>query len=175
MHDAKTTERFIRLLSENERRLYGYAMSLTADPVDADDVLQEAKVVMWRHFGTFQPGTNFGAWSRRCVFNQVLAHRKRRSRERKRLTFSDEFLETVAAESETISDHLEARRQTLRACIQKLPSDQRELVEQRYHEEEEIETIADTVGRTVGAVYRALSRIRRTLFECVNRQTTTGL
>jgi RNA polymerase sigma-70 factor (ECF subfamily) len=42
-------------------------------------------------------------------------------------------------------------------------------VQLRYYEDLEIEQVAERVRRTVGAVYRALSRVRMTLLECVER------
>ena len=68
MHNPQDTEAFIRLLSEHERGLYMYVMTMTPHASDTDDILQEAKVVMWRHFGDFKQGTNFGAWGEESGF-----------------------------------------------------------------------------------------------------------
>ena len=62
--------------------LRAYIFALITHSQDADDVLQEAKVRMWRAFGQFQSGTNFAAWSRKVAFHQVLSYRKRRKRDR---------------------------------------------------------------------------------------------
>ena len=65
MHKDDQTEAFIRLLAEHERRLAVYVTSLVGRPQDAQDILQEGKLVMWRHFERFEQGTNFGAWARK--------------------------------------------------------------------------------------------------------------
>ena len=40
----------------------------------------------------------------------------------------------------------------------------------RYFEDLEIEQVAERVKRTEAAVYRALSRVRMSLMECVQKQ-----
>jgi alpha-L-rhamnosidase len=47
---------------------------LIACPQDAQDILQEGKIVMWRQFHQFELGTNFAAWARKILFYQILAY-----------------------------------------------------------------------------------------------------
>jgi RNA polymerase sigma-70 factor (ECF subfamily) len=122
---------------------------------------------MWRHFSTFKSGTNFGAWARKIAFYQVLAHRKRKQRDR--LDFSEEFLHTVAEEAERNAGVLERRERALQECIGKLPPDHREILHLRYHEGLKVEDMERSLGRTVWATYRLLSRIRQVLHECVSK------
>ncbi len=164
---ARQADVFVRLLSENQRRIALYVLGLVPRWSDAEEVIQETNLVLWREFDKFQPGTNFPAWACTVAFHQVLAWRKRRSRQRVR--FSDAFLEAVARESAVAGEQLDARWNHLSGCLEKLPDDRRELVRLRYSEECTIEELAERSGRTVAAVYRALSRARRMLFDCVNR------
>ena len=165
-------EEFVQLLGLNQRRVFLYVLCLVPDWNDAEEVVQEANLVMWREFAQFQPGTNFAAWACRVAFHQVLAWRKKRQRDR--LEFSDAFLEAVAQEAAANLDRLEERSQALSGCIEKLPADQRDLLQRRYSREETVERIAKQCGRTVEALYRALSRIRCRLHECVTRTLEKG-
>jgi RNA polymerase sigma-70 factor (ECF subfamily) len=158
---------FVRLLTANHRQLYVYLLSLTCNRQLVDDLLQETHLVMWREFATFVPGTNFGAWSRRIAYNQLLAWRKKQHRVR--VQFSDDFLQLVAEELDTADEYLEQRLQALRECLTRLPNHHRELIHHRYSTGDAIETIAHLLGRKPDAVYRMLSRIRRTLHDCVSR------
>ncbi len=98
---------FIELLAEHEPRLTTYAMTLVPNWNEAEDVLQEAKMAMWREFDQFELGTNFPAWACKVVFYRVLAQRKKRQRDR--LRFSDAFLEAISDEAITSADQLEHR------------------------------------------------------------------
>ncbi len=167
MNPADPAEEFVFLLARHERPLGAYVMTMVPHPQDADDILQEAKVVMWRNFAKFEPGTNFGAWARKIAFHQVLAFRKRRHRDR--LDFSEDFLRTVAEEAGTSAEHLEQRERLLHDCVAKLPADHRETLHLRYQEGLSLEDMAPRLGRTVGALYRLLSRVRQVLHECVTK------
>ncbi len=167
MNTPDPAEEFVFLLARHERMLRSYIFALITHPQDADDVLQEAKVRMWRAFGQFQAGTNFAAWSRKVAFHQVLSYRKRRKRDR--LDFSDEFINSVAGEQEASADHFEQREKLLQTCIAKLPEDHREVLHLRYTHGLSLEAMADRLKRTVAALYRQLSRVRHVLHECVTK------
>lgn len=163
---------FVRLLGQNQRRIFLYVMSLVPNFVEAEEIIQETNLVLWREFGQFQLGTNFAAWACKVAFHQVLAWRKRKQRDR--LEFSSEFLEAVAEEVAASSEVLEERSLALSRCLEKLPSPQRDMLRLRYSEGQAIEAIARRLDRTVDAVYRALSRIRHALHECVTQTVTQG-
>lgn len=165
-------EEFVVLLARHERLLGAYVMTMVPHPADADDILQDSKVIMWRHFHQFEAGTNFAAWARKIAFHQVLAFRKRRHRDK--LDFSEEFLQTVAAEMETRAAHLEQRERALNDCIAKLPKDHRQVLHLRYHEALSLEEMNDRLQRTTTALYRLLSRIRHSLHTCITQSLATA-
>lgn len=157
---------FVALLAAHERRLATYVMTLVPHWADAEEILQETKLVMWREFAQFQKGTNFGAWCCTIAYHRVMAHRKKLARQK--LRFNDEFLQAVAAEIDASADRLQERSELLADCLAGLQPVHRQMIQLRYSQALEIEQVARQVGRTVGAIYRALSRIRRTLHECVS-------
>lgn len=61
--------------------LRGYAMSLTHNPTEADDLVQETMLRAWRSRQTFAEGTNFKAWLFTILRNAFLTSRgsKRRN------------------------------------------------------------------------------------------------
>lgn len=158
---------FVRLLGQNQRRLYLYVMSLVPDRTEAEDILQETNLVLWREFQRFEEGTNFTAWACRVAFNQVLSWRKRRQRDR--LEFSEAFLAAVAEELSDEAERLEERSRLLGRCLERLPPHHRNLVRLRYTEGASVERIAEQVKSSVEGVYRMLSRIRQALHECVQQ------
>ena len=162
-------EVFIRLLTEHERKLGRYVMLLVPHVHDADEILQEAKIAMWRSFEQFELGTDFPAWARKVVFHQVLKFRRRPSRRVQ--PFCDETLEILATQAVDCETQFDGRHHALSECLTKLDVDHRMILGLRYNDELPIERIAEQVGRTSGAVYRVLSRIRRTLHECVSKST----
>ncbi len=166
------TEDYLRLLAQHDRWLATYVYSLVARPADAEDILQEVKVTMWKHFASFEVGSNFRAWARRIATNQILNYR-RSEKKRPSSTLDEEFIEAVAAEIDRRADTLDHQADALKICLRKLPEAHRKIVVWRYYEDCGVEEIAAKSERTVEAVYRLLSRIREVLNDCVTRQLAT--
>lgn len=171
MENDRTTE-FLTLLTQHDRALAVYVYSMVPSGADADDILQQTKMVMWRHFDQFEIGTHFIAWARKVAFHQILAYRREKKREH--LPLSEEVLEAISHEVEKLSNHGDERRDALQSCLRKLPREHRQLVMLRYYEDLEIDQVAARIKSTSGAVYRALSRVRMTLLQCVETQINAG-
>jgi RNA polymerase sigma-70 factor (ECF subfamily) len=160
---------FLRLFLQHQRRLYAYALTVLPNRADADDVLQEASLVMWDKFDGDRPPDDFVAWGCRIVYFKVLDLRKKR--QRSRVLFSQQMLERVAetAVEQAAALQLDERREALAGCLGKLDARDRDLLARRFAEGATTQSTAAEVGRSPDAVYKALARIRRALFECVTR------
>ncbi len=169
--ESPVPDEFVQLFTQNQRRLYLFILAQVPNPVEAEEILQETNVIIWRKFQQFELGSNFLAWAGKIAHFEVLKHRERRHRDRHR--FSDEFVNHVAEEALEDSEQLEARRMALLTCLQKLRSADRELLRQRYATGHSGQDVADQLNRPVNSVYQSLGRIRRTLLECINRQLST--
>lgn len=159
-------EAFTRLLLQNQRRIAGLIFSLVPRGPDADDVMQETCAVLWRKFGEFQPGTDFGAWALRIARFQVMGYYNRRRRAQARL--SDETIESVADTLAAARWESSDRAEALRSCLAQLKERDFDLIQRRYHAEEKIDEIAARLGGSVDAIYKALARLHVRLLACVN-------
>jgi RNA polymerase sigma-70 factor (ECF subfamily) len=65
------------LLGEVLSPAYGYALRLTRNRADAEDLVQEAALRAFRFSDGFEPGTNFKAWFFRILVRQFWARRRR--------------------------------------------------------------------------------------------------
>jgi RNA polymerase sigma-70 factor (ECF subfamily) len=166
---GRKTKLFLRLFLQNEQRLYAYLLTLLANRADADDVLQETSLVMWDKFDPEQPPGNFAAWGCRIGYFKVLDFCKHRRRTH--VVFSQAMMERIAetAIEQASTLQLDERRAALQGCIEKLPARDRDLLAVRFAEGATVHSVADQVGRSADAVYKALARIRHALFDCVTR------
>ena len=170
--DSDRTTEFLTLLTHHDRALSLYVYSLVSPSADADDVLQQTKMTLWRCFDQFEEGTNFLAWARKTAFHQILTYRRQKKREH--LPLSEETLEAISHEVAHLAERSEDRKDALMGCLQRLPKEHHQLVLLRYFEDLEVDQIAARIGSTVAAVYRALSRVRMALLDCVEKQTAEG-
>lgn len=158
-------DRFVECLTEEQRNLYAYIVTLLPRVQDADDVLQETNRVLWTKRDDFRSGTNFGAWARSIAHYQVLAHLKRQRRNSRCLSLDlVEQLAEEAAESRQSSGRI---LNALVDCMGKLSEANRNLIDLRYDEMLLAPQIAEKTGRSAVAVRQALFVIRKDLTNCI--------
>ena len=151
--------------------VYRFALSLTREDADADDVVQETYLRAYRSWHTFIPGTECRRWLFTICRNVFL-----RSRERQRPTvdLEDGEQDAVAAGSvyaaarERGYDALYARLDlapALRAALDELAEPFRSAVILVDVEDMTYETAAQVMGVPIGTVRSRLFRGRRLLQE----------
>jgi RNA polymerase sigma-70 factor (ECF subfamily) len=167
---AQHSEAVVRLYSQHQRWLYGYLMTLLGNPEDAEDVMQEVSVVMWREHQNFELGTNFTGWLSVIAYHQVQKFWRQR---KKKATYLDAaVIEQLASVISKDREVVDIRRQFLGECLEGLPTQDKNLVESVYGSEGpgKIRRHAQQAGVDEAGFYRALARIRRALFNCVQRK-----
>ena len=68
---------FESLFASAANSAFGVAMRLTRNQADAEDLVQEAALLAYRAFDSFEPGSNFRAWFLRIVTNCYFSKRRR--------------------------------------------------------------------------------------------------
>lgn len=165
--ESRRGEQFMSLYSAHQRRLYVYTLTLLPTSVDAEDVLQEANVVLWRKFEQYRPGTNFFAWACSIVRYEVLKYREKHARAA--AVLDPDVLDQLAALAGEQVEHLdEFHRHALIDCMSRLSPGDRQLIRQRYAEAMAVQKMAAAMNRSPNAVSKSLGRIRRLLLDCIN-------
>ena len=158
---------FVREVSRGQRRLYAFILTLLRSPADAEDVLQETNLVLWRKSGEFTPGTDFMAWALSVARFQVMAHLKRRQRTREH--FDPELIAQLAEEAADRLQPFDDRRRALLHCLDRLDPQRRAWIAERYQPGGSVQALAERVGRTPKAMSEALGRIRDGLLRCIEQ------
>lgn len=165
-HDGR--DAFARLFAQHDRWLFAYLVSLLGNSAHAEEVFQEVCVVLWREYETFQLGTDFVKWVSVIAHHQV--QRFRRQERRVGPQLSDATVDLLSEDAVERAGLLDSRRDALRNCLEKLSTSDRQIVQQCYGDSRvSFKGAAETLGRPVNTVYKALNRIRRLLYECIER------
>lgn len=159
-------ETFVRLLMANERRIYGFILTLVSNVADADDLMQETSAILWRKHREFQADTDFAAWGMRVAHYEVLKFRERRGAA---TGFSEKVVESLADVAAEVALEADERHEALMGCLEKLTSRDQHLIEMRYQQGAAAKQLAKSVGLSVFAIYKALSRIHQQLHACIDR------
>jgi RNA polymerase sigma-70 factor (ECF subfamily) len=166
--EPERIELLVRLLSRHQEDLFRYIYALLPNEEDARDVLQETSVALYRKFAEYDPEKPFLAWAHRFAYLEVLKQRERNQRGTRLL--GRELVERLARERQSHEPILEARLRHLEDCLQELAPADQDLIRQRYQGKMRAEELVKRLGTSRRTLFRNLDRIRRALFECVNRR-----
>lgn len=168
MDSATQHQKFADLFVRNQRRLYGYILTLVADLNDADELFSETSLILWKRVEDFDFDADFTAWACGIARNVIRNWRVKQGRDRH--LFRDTMLARLSEEQDKASAWLELARGALRECLAELEPAQRQFVQDCYFSDDTVAALAARQGRTSAAAYQQLSRIRRQLLECVQRR-----
>jgi RNA polymerase sigma-70 factor (ECF subfamily) len=162
------SEQFVTWIAGAQRPLYAYIRTLIGPWGDAEDILQEVNLVLCRKAGEYDGRGQFLTWACRVAYLQVLAHLKRRQRDR-HLYFDEGVLADLAQPLASQVERLDSRQEALHHCLARLSPEHRQLIRARYAAGGSVQKIAQEVGRPVGSVRVTLHRIRTLLLQCMER------
>lgn len=161
-------ERNVALLLSHRAMLLGYVVSIVRDPDLAEDVFQNAAIVILDKAGAVAKDEDFPVWARRVARLESLAALRQRKR-------APGLLDQSVLE--LLEDHWSAAdaapapaRKALRECVEKLSPYARRLIQMRYVEELSAKEVAERLNRSPNTIYVALSRTYRYLADCVERR-----
>ncbi|MEK7412416.1 MAG: sigma-70 family RNA polymerase sigma factor [Planctomycetota bacterium] len=150
---------------EDRGELMGYLRVLVPGDL-VDDAFQETFLVVMRRVADFERERDFPAWVRGIARNVALQVRDRHRRAS--VALPDDVVDLID-QAHAQPDHDREDLVHLRTCLGRLGTAQREMLRQRYHAGHSLHRLAEAAGRTPGAVQVALSRLRTTLQECIER------
>lgn len=168
--NPKRTEEFVELSSRHQRQLLGYIFTLVRNMDDAEDLLQQTNLVLWRKFDDYQSGTDFMRWACCVAHLQVLTFLRRRRRGPVHL--NEELLQQLADKRLGRTKIYEQYREALQQCMDRLGVIDRDLLDLCYGGMLSIKDVAAKLGRSADSIYHSLQRIRRVLFSCINGTVT---
>ena len=165
MEVDQCNQEFLTLLGKHELQLASCVHALVPSWHDAEDILQETKLQLWREFNKYQSGSDFAAWSRTVARYVVRTHFKQL--QRKPLILSSDIADAVLQKIAKTPEQSDRRLRMLADCVKKLGDDALDLLRRCYVEGRKIKDIAAELGRSLTGTYSALSRTRHDLLECM--------
>jgi RNA polymerase sigma-70 factor, ECF subfamily len=149
---ARTFEQgFRHLMAQYRERLYWQIRRIVLTHDDADDVLQNTFVKVYRSIGQFEGKSQLYTWMYRIATNEALSYVQSQAR-RSSLSLDDEQrVVTHTLQADTYFDGDDAQLR-LQAAIATLPDKQRLVFQLRYFEEMPYEEMSKKFDTSVGAL-----------------------
>jgi RNA polymerase sigma-70 factor, ECF subfamily len=152
--------------------LYAYAMVLSRNPDEASDLVQETCLRALKAKERFRPGSNLKSWLftilRNIFFNQLRGERA--APRIVELDSGENLLDVLPANTDDPHDVYVRRmeRERVRAAIEQLPLELREILILREYEELSYQEIAVSLNCPIGTVMSRLARARLRLRELLS-------
>jgi RNA polymerase sigma-70 factor, ECF subfamily len=150
--------------------LYNFALRLTTDPNDAEDLVQDTIVKAYRFFNSYEKGTNAKAWLFRILKNSYINNYRKKSKKPQEVDYDEvsTFYETVRAERTDTSDledkmYRELMDDDITNALEELPEDFRTVVLLCDVEGFTYEEIANMLDVPIGTIRSRLHRGRNLL------------
>lgn len=168
--DDERMELLVRLLTRHQEELFRFIFAMHPHEEDARDILQETSVALCRKFEDYDGSQPFLPWALGFGYLEIMKLREKNQRNA-RLLKSD-LIERLMKERQDQEPVLQMRLQALEDCLRKLPAPDYDLIQQRYQAKLSIEDLIVHFRTSRRTLFRNLDRIRRMLFDCINRQIT---
>jgi RNA polymerase sigma-70 factor (ECF subfamily) len=162
---AASQERFLQLFLASEREVYRYVSAIAPAKADVEEIMQQTAVELWRKFGEFDLSRPFTPLACRFALNVAKAWLARKRRWQG--IIAGDLADRIADRRVELLPEFNSRLRHLDACLQKLPPEQRQLIDGYYFRQQPIEIVAAEAHRTVAAAYKALQRIRLAIENCI--------
>jgi RNA polymerase sigma-70 factor, ECF subfamily len=150
--------------------LYNYALHITMNPDDAEDLVQETYLKAYRFFNSFERGTNCKAWLFKILKNNYINVFRKNSKEPGKVDydlikdFYHSIKDTRNDTTETDSDYFHSLlHEEVYQALLSLPEEFREVIQLCDIEGFTYEEIANMVDSPIGTVRSRLYRGRKLL------------
>jgi len=151
---------FAVLSRRHLRRSLGLARRVVGNAHDAEEVVQECFLQVWRHASGWRgDGTKFSTWLYRIVINRAISYRRKQ-----RFAPLEEAMDVVDPDPDaaTVTESRDMAR-AVDTIIAGLPERQRLALGLCYYNEMSCAEAAEAMGVTVSSMESLLVRARRTV------------
>src|SRR5262245_58166672 len=117
-------ESFMRHWTSAQPIVAGYISSLTPNTTNAEDLLQNVAVVLFRKFDQFDERQNFTGWALGVARNEVM--RAKRTHARSFICENSDLIDAVTDAYTRMAPELDRRADALRQCMERVEGRSRE-------------------------------------------------
>lgn len=173
------TQRFHEIESRYHDKILFYLWHLVGSKEEAEDILQDVLVKVYKSMDQFDNRKHFSSWIYRIAHNEAINHLKKRNRCRsiswEDIVSTKDRLSASGHEDSPQEDWIRKERRTeVREALQELPPKYREVLLFRYYFEKSYDEIAEIIEKPRSTVGTLISRAKRRLVEIMSKGEKRG-
>ena len=150
-NEETRTYGFNLLVREYQERVYWHVRKMVIDHDDADDLVQEIFVKVWKNIDAFREDAKLYTWIYRIATNECLTFLKKKKR-KYFIPINDvgkELSEKIEEDVTLSGDEVQLK---LQKALLTLPDKQRVVFNMKYFDDMKFSEIAEVTGTSVGAL-----------------------
>ena len=143
---------FQKLLSDYKRPLYNHIRNIVLNHDDADDVLQNTFIKIFRHLSGFKGESKLFSWIYRIATNEAITFlnlKKKKNGYSTNEEYQTTLVNNIQADSYFDGDEIQFK---LQKAIVTLPPKQQLVFKMKYFEDLKYEEISKILGTSIGAL-----------------------
>ena len=167
------TGAFRQIVEAYSDKLFAFIGRIVKQPMDAEEIAEDVLVKAYQHLAEYRnTQASFWTWLCSIAYNESLNHLRKA---KPTLLYLDDDANTVLiSEADNLLTEPDAdpRIDDLKQAIARLSTDDRTLIELYYYDDKPIKDIAYIVGQSESNVTVRLHRIRKILYNDINKSLT---
>ena len=161
----KNQDFFVCIVERYEPKLMRYIRRISAaTQEDAEDLLQEIFVKVYRNLYGFDTSLKFSSWIYRISHNQVVSHWRKTRMAQNVLKFegNEDYLKILSSD-EDLAQNVERKftAEEVRRIINKLDEKYREVLVLKFLEGKDYQEISDILQKPLGTVATLINRAKK--------------
>lgn len=150
-NENKRQEAFALLLKKYQQKIYWHIRRMVINHDDADDLVQDVFIKVWKNLGSFRQDSQLYTWIYRIATNECITFLNKK---KDRLNVSYEEMSEKLGDSMSDDNFFtgEEIQKKLQKAILTLPEKQRLVFNMKYYDDLKFQEISDILGTSVGAL-----------------------
>jgi len=140
---------FLLLMDRFKEPMYWHIRRLVISHVDAQDILQETFINVYRFSAKFKGESKLSTWIYRIATNECIKHFRKNSKKKNSGIITEKLIEELSGND---SENSEAIVMKFEKAIQSLPEKQRIIFNMRYYDELSYDVISEVLNSKVVTV-----------------------
>ena len=160
----------IKRFLQHQNDFMSYLMAITRDFDAAEEIFQNAAIVVMERSIDDEPIRDFRAWSKEIVRRQALRHLRDETKNQWLRSLEPVLLDQITRvflEDNSSEQLAKQQSRALRQCVAESPEAHRKMLSLRYEQRASFADIGLAMDRSEAAIQRSLSRLRKRLHDCV--------
>jgi len=149
--DKTRNEAFNLLLKKYQQKIYWHVRRMVIDHDDADDIVQDVFVKIWKNLPSFRNDAQLYTWMYRIATNECITFLNKK-KQKNNISLDDvdyELADTLSSSDQFSGDQIQRK---LQEAILTLPDKQRLVFNMKYFDDMKYEEMSDVLGTSVGAL-----------------------